>query len=279
MYCKKCGTQIDGGSLFCPKCGEKLSTDTGTMQGSPMVTGSKPKPKKKKRKIVLIVLAVLVILGIAAAASGGGDSSGTEQGARSSEPGSSYIEMIQNGYLGEYTDVTVKELLEADVNLGLGTEDGSMKLTWNYQEADSGDYVGFTVYPAEETLADGTTVLFKVWSDDTFQIVDYGAEGDDYETTEIAYYANSWYENWYLKNAIDYSNASEDELMEGMQKLVQEKFNNISGTAVLYGASAAYTGDRSSLYTVTDQSEPINLSVTELINYYSDNELDIYNGK
>lgn len=278
MYCRKCGVKVEDDAVFCPNCGEKLNGDGGNAQAAPAKTDKKPKPKRKKMKILLPVLAGLAVFGIAVSMSGGGsENTGTKkETSESAQQENQYIAMIQNGYLGEFTDVTVKELLEADVNLGLGAEDGSQKLTWTQSDIDGTPYVGFHTYPDGKTIADGVTVLFQVCSAETFRIVNYGAEGDGYETTEIAFYANTWYQNWYLKNVIGYPGVSDEEAAEGMRKLVQEKFNNISASAVLYGASAAYAGDRGKLCTEIDQSEPMGMSVTELINYYDGNMLDIY---
>ena len=32
MFCRKCGTQIDGNVSFCPKCGTKTEVDSGASQ-------------------------------------------------------------------------------------------------------------------------------------------------------------------------------------------------------------------------------------------------------
>lgn len=37
MYCSKCGNEINEGSLFCPKCGEKVDTRVNNDEQSPIV--------------------------------------------------------------------------------------------------------------------------------------------------------------------------------------------------------------------------------------------------
>lgn len=77
MFCHKCGTQINDGSVFCPKCGAKImaenaehqldvpiSVETKSQQ-SYAVSLDKP-PKKKSGKLPLILgVVVLVIIGVA----------------------------------------------------------------------------------------------------------------------------------------------------------------------------------------------------------------------
>ena len=58
-----------------------------------------------------------------------------------------------------------------------------------------------------------------------------------------------------------------------LQELVQNKLDKVSGTAVLYGASADYSGDRSELYKVAGDSSLIDLSATELIDSHTNNML------
>lgn len=90
----------------------------------------------------------------------------------------------------------------------------------------------------------GTTILFQMCSEKTFQIVGYAqGENEDFERTEIADFFNVWYMNWYIKNKIG-QDASEDKIMKEMQILISHQFDIISGSAVLYGASKNYSGDR-----------------------------------
>ena len=180
------------------------------------------------------------------------------------------ITMIQTGYLGEFKDATVKDIL--DMNFGLS----GFSLDWISADMDGQKFVAFYAYPDGKEMDSGTTILFQVCSNEIFKVSGY-AEGknENFERTEIADFFNNWYMNWYIKNKIGLD-TSENEIVEGMQTLIHNQFDEIFGSAVLYGASKDYSGDRKNLSKIIDGSESLNMSVTELINLYSDNMLDIY---
>ena len=159
--------------------------------------------------------------------------------------------MVQTGYLGEFTDASVKDIL--DMNFGV---DG-FKLDWICSDMDGKDFVAFYAYRSDETLKDGTTVLFQICSDKTFKVSGYAESGnEDFESAEIAGFLNNWYMNWYVKNKIG-ADAAEDEVMEKMQELIHDRFDKTAGSAALYGASKDYSGDRGNLCREIDNSEPM----------------------
>src|SRR5699024_8074296 len=95
---------------------------------------------------------------------------------------------------------------------------------------------------------------------------------DDLEATDIAYWLNFYYMNWYVISQAGADSTGEARLPV-LQELVQNKLDKVSGTAVLYGASADYSGDRSELYKVAGDSALIDLSAAELINAHTNNML------
>lgn len=275
MYCQNCGTQVEDGAAFCPKCGKKVES-VEALEKVDMPKEEKTQKKKKGGclKYALVAVGVFLITCIGLSMCGGGgteDSAGTREETQGDpEIETDHIAMVQSGYLGEFTDAEVKDILDTNFDLS------GFTLDWTNKEIEGREYVGFHAYAADRSLDDGTIILFQICSEDTFKVAGYAVgDNEDFESAEIADLLNEWYMNWYVKNKIG-SDAKEDEIMEGMRGLIYDSFNKISGSAVLYGASKDYSGDRSGLCRVIDSIEPMDMSVTELINYYSDNMLNIY---
>lgn len=273
MYCQNCGTQVEDGAAFCPKCGKKME-ETLEKVAVPMEEKVQKKKKGGRLKYVLIAAGVFLAACIGLSMCGTGDTENStstkEETQGDPEIETDYITMVQSGYLGEFTDATVKEVLDMNFDLS------GFTLDWVSSDMDGKQYIAFYSYASDQTPDDGTTILFQICSDETFKVSGYAQNGkEDFESTEIADFLNNWYMNWYVKNKIG-EDASENETMEKMQELIHNLFDSISGTASLYGASKNYSGDRGNLCKEIDSIEPMDLSVTELINLYSDNMLDIY---
>lgn len=279
MFCQKCGAKVEKDAGFCPKCGTKIEK---AMEAEKDSTSIQQKEGKKKKPIVKVAGAVIGILAVVLfwkAFSGDFDQAASEatngaygKGKVVEEEENDNIAMIQTGYLGEFEDATVKDIL--DMNLGLS----GFSTDWVSGDMEGQKYVAFYAYPeGEEKDSDlGTTILFQVCSDKTFKVSGYAVgKNEDFERTDIADILNNWYMNWYIQNKIG-SDASEDKSMEGMRELIHNQFDKISGSSVLYGASKDYSGDRKNLCKEIDGTEPLNMNVTELMNLYSDNMLDIY---
>ena len=154
MYCEHCGAQLEEGAVFCQNCGAKVEPepkrDGEQTSGRPREqTGRReiPAPVKQAPKQKKAGLRKWILLAAAAAAVvlAGFLLLGREK---------DYISMVQTGYLGEYTDATVQEILETYFDT-----DG-MTVQWTNTELDGIPCVGFHAYPEGGTLNDGTTVLF-----------------------------------------------------------------------------------------------------------------------
>lgn len=278
MFCQRCGNKLEEGAAFCPKCG----TQTGnvnvaaTEEKAVFIQQGQPEKRKKPRylKYTCIVIGLLFITGIVLSLFGGNDNTESTSSTLNGdeEQKNKYISLVQNGYLGEYTDATVQEILAVMFDLE------GCALKWTNNEMHGEEFVGFHVYTDESRLDSDPDIgiLFKICSEDTFKISDYyGGGGVDFELTEIADLFNNWYMVWYIENKIG-QDVPEDRMMAEIQSLIRNQLDHISGTAVLYGASRDYQGDRKNLCEIIDGGESLSMSVTELMNFYGNDMLDIY---
>ena len=267
MYCEHCGARLEEGAIFCQNCGAKVEPepkrDGEQTSGRPREqTGRQeiPAPVKQapKRKKAGLWKWILLAAAAAAVVLAGFLLFGREK---------DYISMVQTGYLGEYTDATVQEILETY----FGSDD--MTLEWTGTEMDGVPCVGFHAYPEGGTLNDGTTVLFQICKRKVFKVADMGGKDlEEMEPTEIAYWLNFYYMNWYVTDQTG-ADSTGEERIPVLQEFVQSRLDQVSGTAVLYGASADYKGDRSGLYEAAGDPELIDLSAAELIDSYTNNML------
>ena len=267
MYCEHCGARLEEGAIFCQNCGAKVEPepkrDGEQTSGRPREqTGRQeiPAPVKQapKRKKAGLWKWILLAAAAAAVVLAGFLLFGREK---------DYISMVQTGYLGEYTDATVQEILETY----FGSDD--MTLEWTGTEMDGVPCVGFHAYPEGGTLNDGTTVLFQICKRKVFKVADMGGKDlEEMEPTEIAYWLNFYYMNWYVTDQTGADSTGEGRIPV-LRELVQNRLDQVSGTAVLYGAAADYKGDRSGLYEAAGDPELIDLSAAELIDSYTNNML------
>lgn len=255
ITCPSCGNECKMGTKFCMKCGSNLEMRDGGKR-----VASENSHIKKSGKLKYIIHSVLVILiGLVCIIVFISKDGNNEE----------YISIVRDGYLGEFTDATVQDIL----NNQLGAFD--YNLEWTNANHDGSEYVGMRAYTEDDVLGE-INILFEVFPDNgTFKVIDYADDSStDYQATQIADKLNNYYMYWYIFDQFE-SGASRDEETAIMQELIT-RFDNISGTAVLYGASKDYAGDRGRLGVLIDNQEPLSLSVTELINQYSDNMLDVY---
>ncbi len=299
MFCKYCGAKLEEDAMYCGNCGAR--TDAGgaadgkearnagsavDVEGARNEDGradaeeaqdeskradmgadargtTQGKKKGGARKKILIAVGVLLVifLGILFYDTDGGEE----------EEEDTEIALVRQGYLGEFTDATIEEIVQANF------DEEDMDLIWSSQVIDGVSLVGFFACPEGETIEDAAvSVLFRICSDETFKVEYYEEEDDeDFEVAEVADLLNGWYVNWYRKNRID-AQESEEETVRKMQELIQNQLNQISGTAVLYGASGDYSGERSELSQVIDDTENLSLNIIELADYYGSHLFDEY---
>lgn len=175
MLCQNCGKQIEDGSRFCPYCGAKNALELEQKsQDIPDKKGTKGKKGKNKRKlpVVIIALVALFVLGIVIF-SGSDSSPASEQ----------LVSLVQNGYLGNYDTVTIKEVLDYT--------DGDAK--WNAGEAVSGEYY------IVEYKGDSLTIQFSVngLEEKLFKVSGVeavGMETADMDAYDVKVYLDSIYQ-------------------------------------------------------------------------------------
>ena len=198
--------------------------------------------------VVLILIAVMI---------------GTSGGNTGSTSTDTYIETVQNGYLGEFTDMTVQELL------GSYYEDLlDCTAEWDGGENDDGQQIVEVKY-TDETVGD-TTIQFKMLDEQVFKI---SAFVDPNVTIEKASDLPAELNSLYF---MAYTTKHETELdsAEKMKAFIDE-LDQISGSAVLYGAAANYTGDRAQLCTLFGE-DALETSVPWVLDAYGYLDMNDY---
>lgn len=196
--------------LYYQHCKELLTTENHKRYGTSVVSAF-------LLAIVLIVLTSIVSI-VATIGAFGGDS--TSDAA---------IKTVKTGYLGEYTDVTVEEI----VNYAFTLSDNPADITWDGGSTDDGDLIVEARYTDESGAV--TKLQFRMLSDDTFR---YGGMTNLSDLKEAVEYLNTIYYLYYMDGVTDEESAN----------AVVNKLNQVSCGAVLCGASASYEGDRENLY-------------------------------
>ena len=271
MYCPNCGTEFADEANFCPKCGTrrpqpKAASESSTEQPVPPAPASDPTPTdaqsakrstdatasasgevpptKKKNKLLLIlgtVGVVVVALIVIAALRGGKDSS--------------EIFTVRNGYLGEYTDMTVDEILDGYYSGLLGYEPGD----WDSGVTDSGKTIVQAEYINEELGS--VAIQFSMLDDDCFKVTAFAdplevlEEPSDLLAVLNKIYVAS-YEAQYPQEEIGIVEA---ELLERLAA--------VNATSVRYGASKDYIGDRSHLYELFGDTQ-LEMNAARLLDAY-----------
>lgn len=198
-------------------------------------------PAKRKKGILIAGGAILLIFIIFIIISSGGSTD--------------YVSTVKNGYLGEYTDVTVSELLED--YYGASYDD----LKWEGGTTDDGEHI--VAFYAESETMEPTKFQFKMYDDEIFKVNAFVGDGigtvesDGTSPTDIAAFLNFLYQ---------YNKIQNDHNEEQLEKL-NEQMSQISGSSILYGASEHYSGDRSNLCEIYGDA-PLDMSAQELLDYY-----------
>lgn len=184
---------------------------------------------------VIIVVAVVLIFG-----------SGT----------ASEISTVQNGYLGEYTDMTVKEVLDRYYGL-------LYQAAGEWISGENADAEGVIMVQVEYSseLLGTATLQFTLLDEQCFEITYID---DPMETIEEASDVLAVLNKVYV--AAYESQYEQTELAEIEAQLL-ERLTEVNATLVRYGASADYDGDRSQLYQLFGDTQ-LDMSATELLELY-----------
>ncbi len=198
--------------------------------------------------VVLILIAVMI---------------GTSGGNTGSTSTDTYIETVQNGYLGEFTDMTVQKLLSSYYEDLLGCT-----AEWDGGENDDGQQIVEVKY-TDETVGD-TTIQFKMLDEQVFKISAFHDPNTEIEkASDLAAELNSLY-------FMAYTTKHETELDSAEKmKVFIDQLDQISGSAVLYGAAANYTGDRAQLCTLFGE-DALETSVPWVLDAYGYLDMNDY---
>lgn len=183
------------------------------------------------------------------------------------------IAAVQNGYLGEFTDITVKDLFS-------GYYTGTMSYdeeTWDGGTTDSGKEIVQVTFRDTEGDFKDVNMQFTMLDEQCFEITAFVDPLQSLEKpTDLLAILNLIYFQQYLTEHPDIAGDFEDELA-----FITE-MDSISGSAVKYGAAAEYEGDRSQLCTLTGDT-PLDMNVPALLDatgmmdmsyYYQDGNVE-----
>lgn len=170
--------------------------------------------------------------------------------------GEDSVSMVQQGYLGEYTDMTVQEIL--DGHYGMMYE----SITWDGGETDDGKEIVQVKYEDSIFETDDTvTIQFTVYDNNIFKVTAFVDPSEEIEkSSDLQAVFNYMYLEQFLAK-----HRSEADNMEFEYDLIS-RLDAISGSAVQYGASASYEGDRKLLHEFFEE-EPLTISAAWLLDY------------
>lgn len=176
------------------------------------------------------------------------------------------IETVKTGYLGEYTDVTVEELLD-NYYVKMNAYDSS---EWDSGETDDGKMIVQVTYTGE--YFDPVKIQFSMKEGDCFKVTalkDPNLEKP--QATDVAGLLNDAYYQYYIVN--------HEEIVGNFLAELSfiESLSDISGAAVMYGAPKEYSGDRSQLYQIFDD-KPLDVNVPLLLDACGLLDLNYYYG-
>lgn len=290
LYCKYCGERLEPGSAFCVKCGKPLRPQNNPAGGqnrpqaprednrskpfgkeeSFTYESRRPAPRSSSkggkfaqkrssprapilRIVGVIALCTVLVVGAFALIGNLGEPSTKKN-----------IKTVQNGYLGEFTNLTVKEIL--DNSCGMMYEDS----VWDGGETDSGKKIVQVKFFNESFETDPMVIQFTMLDRDCFKITSYVDPISPIEKSTDLFAEMNWnYLTAYL---------GQDETIVGNKAKEYSFFQHldqISGSAVQYGAAANYHGDRAKLCEL-DNEKPLEVSVAMLIDNYGLMDMSYY---
>ena len=176
------------------------------------------------------------------------------------------IVTVQNGYLGEYTDITVKEILDSYYGMLYENEE------WDGGTTDSGAVLVQVRYYDSGMEDDATTIQFTMLNEDCFKITAFVDPLNPVEKATDLLAAMNY--NYLLAYMGENRSVAGDTLAE---KDFIARLGQISGSAVQYGASADYSGNRATICEIDGQT-PLDASVTMLLDNYGLLDMNYYWG-
>lgn len=174
------------------------------------------------------------------------------------------IATVQNGYLGEYTDITVKEILDLTIL--------HSQQEWKSERMSSDVTIVRAKYYEEGYDELSTTIEFMVLNGECFKITNYSENmSDSANNYDLLLAMNTNYLMTYVSQNRDVIGDYQAE------KALVAKFNDISASAIQYGASANYNGDRARICELFGE-KTLDITVTELLSESGEYDLTYYSG-
>lgn len=261
MYCKFCSTQIDDDSLFCESCGRQVhAIPDRVRKAHPQRKGRYRKRKKavclRTGKLLVVFMLIIVTFFICSTLFSG----------QTDPEEKNYISLVQDGYLGEFTDITVKEILDGYYGMLYEQEE------WDSGETDSGSTIVQAKYYDEGMEEDATTIQFTMLNEECFKITAFIDPLNPVEkATDLLATMNYNYLLAYL---------AENRSVAGdihAEKDLIDRLRQISGSSVQFGAAAEYKGNRATICE-TDGQMPLDISVAMLLDNYGLLDISYYSG-
>lgn len=260
MFCKYCGNQIDKDAAFCDECGKPVYRESP--QNNRKATHRKGKYRRKRRSRIMPILCIVGIVILCIGIFGLGTSliGPTDNNLNDT------ITIVQNGYLGEYTDITVKEILDNYYGMLYENEE------WDSGETVSGSIIVQAKYYDEGMEEDATIIQFTMLNEECFKITAFVDPINPVEKATDLLAAMNY--NYLLAYMAENRSVAGDTLAEND---FIARLGQISGSAVQYGASAEYSGNRATICEIDGQT-PLDVSVAMLLDNYGMLDLSYYWG-
>lgn len=174
------------------------------------------------------------------------------------------VALVQNGYLGEYTDITVKEILDLTIL--------HSQQEWKSERMSSDVTIVRAKYYEEGYDELSTTIEFMVLNGECFKITNYSDNMSDSENTyDLLLAMNTNY-------LMTYVNQNRDVIGDYQaEKALVAKFNDISASSVQYGAPVNYDGDRARICELFGE-KALDITVTEILSESGEYDLTYYSG-
>lgn len=175
-----------------------------------------------------------------------------------------YISLVQNGYLGEYTDMAVKKFFSYYYGERYDEE------SWDGGTTDAGEEIVEVTYKDTEGALEDVTIQFTMLDAQCFEVTAFIDPMEEIEqSTDLMAHLNYIYCTQYL---LENPEIVEDEEKE---QVFIKRMEEIPASAVLFGASDEYEGDRGKLCEVAGD-KPIELNVMELLDATGLIDMSIY---
>ena len=162
-----------------------------------------------------------------------------------------WVSTVQNGYLGEYTDITVYELLSTYRSFYENE-------VWDGGTTDAGTKIAEVRFTSPQS-EDSTTIQFQMLNEEVFKVSAFvDTTQPNAQNSDILYMLNLMY----------YSEASMQYLLEEVKTgQLCALMRTVDANEVTYGAATDYIGDRSALYKL-DGGSLMGLTAAGLMEHY-----------